>query len=229
MKSKYLILAASLFGMAAANAATIAWSAVLTSPMGGGSLQSTLPTGIFSSIGTQILAENLGNPATGGAVALTFDGINFTTSTRQFATGGYDSGLADSGQNLINKGIYGNNDTVGTINLTGLTLGQQYRIQALVYDGRGVTTGRAVQFDGVSLGRYANGVSNVSWGPGLLVTGLFTASATTQSFTQAVFENTTYTVNKGQTMNALTLYAVPEPSSALLGGLGMLALLRRRR
>jgi hypothetical protein len=64
----------------------------------------------------------------------------------------------------------------------------------------------------------------------LLATGTFIADAVSQSFTQAVFANTSYTTNKGQTLNALTLYqtAVPEPSAALLGGLGMLALLRRR-
>lgn len=225
MKLKYLILAVSLLGMAASTAATIAWSAT-TATTSGGSLLAVLDTGLFDSTGTKVLAENLGGPT---ANTLTFDGIEFASSTRVFATGGYDSGLADSGQNLINKGIYGANDTVGTIELTGLIVGQQYRIQALVYDGRGVTTGRAVQFDGVSLGQYANGVINVSWGPGLLATGTFTADAVSQSFTQAVFANTSYTVNRGQTLNALTLYAVPEPSAALLGGLGMLALLRRRR
>ena len=228
LKLEYSILGAALLGMATANAATIAWTAALTSPMGGGALQSSLPTGIFSTTGTQILAENLGNPGTGGAVALAFDGINFTTSNRQFTTGGYDSGLADSGQNLITKGIYATNGNAGTVNLTGLIIGQQYRIQALVYDGRGVTTGRVMRFDTTDLGRYANGVNGVSWGPGLLATGTFTADAITQSFAVQVFD-AGYTTHRGATLNALVLHAVPEPAAALLGGLGVLSLIRRRR
>jgi hypothetical protein len=86
-----------------------------------------------------------------------------------------------------------------------------------------------VSFDGVDQGVYANGVSFVTWGDSLLVTGTFTADSTSQSFSNEVFNASN--VSQGSQFNALTLYqtAVPEPSAALLGGLGMLALLHRRR
>ena len=69
-----------------------------------------------------------------------------------------------------------------------------------------------------------------TWGDGLLVTGTFVADASTQRFTVHAREPGGVLLAGGQ-LNALTLYqtAVPEPSAALLGGLGLLALLRRRR
>lgn len=222
-KSKLGAALAVALGMAGlAHAAPISWSAKEASTHG--SYLEILDTGLFDTSGTQVLAENLGGDA------LTFDGIDFTTSSRQFATGGPDSGLADTSQNLIWSGIYGINDTVGTVNLTGLTIGQEYRLQALVYDGRHTTTGRAVKFDDQELGVYAKGVFDVSWGPGLLATGTFTADTTEQSFTQTVFADPTYSENKGQTLNALTLYAIPEPATlgivAMFGG--VLLFMRRK-
>jgi hypothetical protein len=80
--------------------------------------------------------------------------------------------------------------------------------------------------DGINQGVYANGIYNVNWGSGLLVTGTFTASATTQAFTVETFQAGD---SKGGLVNALVLNTVPEPHAALLGGLGLLALLRRRR
>jgi hypothetical protein len=111
-----------------------------------------------------------------------------------------------------------------------LTSGHTYRIQALVFDGRGDAgiPGRTVQFDGVDQGQYANGVDGVTWGDGLLVTGTFTADAATQDFTNEGFQGANST---GAQLNALLVHttAVPEPSSAALLGLGGLALILRRR
>lgn len=228
MKSKTLILTASLLGLAAANAATIAWSGAVYTVSG--SFGQTLNTGQFNTTGTQILAENIG----GGA--LSFDGISFSAGT--VGNMGTDGGTASvfhenvptANTLLARQGAYGGNGNPGTINLTGLTTGYTYRIQALVYDGRGDTgiPGRTVTFDGTNLGQYAFGVSGVTWGNGLLATGTFVATATTQSFTNEAFLAGS---SRGGQLNALTLYqtAVPEPSAALLGCLGLLGLLRRRR
>ena len=164
---------------------------------------------------------------------MSFDGINFTTPTVGFGNsfGGYHSGLPVT---LASTGTY-KNANAGTVNLTGLTSGYTYRIQALVIDGRptdGIQTitGRTAWFDGANQGVFANGVSGVTWGDGLLVTGTFIADDITQSFTIDT-KNPAGSSSTGGQLNALTLYqtAVPEPSAALLGGLGLLALLRRRR
>jgi hypothetical protein len=67
--------------------------------------------------------------------------------------------------------------------------------------------------------------TNTNSGRGHFVTGTFTANATTQDF---LFTDTSPTQST-TLLNAFQLRAIPEPSAALLGGLGMLALLRRRR
>jgi hypothetical protein len=196
MKSTITLAALAAFALAgSAHAATIAWSgsAFLTN----GTSPWALLTGQFDTTGTQILAENSG----GGAVP--FDGINFTAPTIGFGNtfSGYHSG---SPVTLASTGTWSN--SAGTVNLTGLTSGYTYRIQALVIDGRAsdgiqTITGRTVLFDG-----------------------------TNQSFTIQT-RNPANTLNTGGQLNALTLYqtAIPEPSTALLGGLGLLALLLRRR
>ena len=204
-----------------AHAATISWSSSAfltdnTSPW-------AMVTGQFNTTGTQILAENSG----GGAVS--FDGINFTAPTVGFdgVFGGFHSGAPVT---LASTGTYMDANAAGTVNLTGLTSGYTYRIQALVIDGRPTFNGRTVLFDGVNQGVYANGISGVTWGDGILATGTFVADASTQSFAISAKEAGGVLPAGGQ-LNALTLYqtAIPEPSAALLGGLGMLALLRRRR
>jgi hypothetical protein len=178
-----------------------------------------MDTGLIATTGTQILAENVGGPA------LTFDGISFTAGSIVFS-GGTFGGFYSGASPLAATGTYGNNSP-NTVTLTGLTSGEVYRIQALVFDGRGAQTGRTVEFDGTNMGQYANGVINVSWGPGLLVTGNFTADATTQNFTIEAFSGAS---SVGGQLNALLLHQVPEPSGLLLGGLGMLlGVMRRRR
>lgn len=220
MKLKYSILIASMLSMVAANAATVAWSssAYTTS----GAFGETLDTGLFTTSGTEILAENIG----GGAVI--FDGINFTAGTTSWD--GDFSGFHQAGQTLSQDGTYGNN-TPDTVSLSGLTIGNTYRVQALVFDGRGETgiPGRTVEFDGIDQGQYAFGQSGVTWGSGLLVTGTFVADAATQDFTVEAFDGST---SKGGQLNALLVHetaVVPEPSSSALLGLGGLALILRRR
>jgi len=205
-------------GMAlTAHAATISWSGSTAATSGGQG--QVLNSGLFSTTGTLIEAQNLGGNAT------TFDGISFAAGTQSF--GGSFSGFYPD--NLGGTGTYG--AVAGTINLTGLVVGHTYSIQALIMDGRGDTgiVGRTVSFDGVDLGIYANGVSGVTWGTGLLATGNFTADSTTQSFTVENFNPGG--ASAGGQLNAFTLHqtAVPEASSLLLGVLGSFGLLRRNR
>lgn len=215
-----------LAGLAASHAATISWSSATFTVSG--SFGQTLNTGQFVTTGTQTLAQNIG----GGA--LTFDGINFAAGTIGMGGGnfsGFHENTPTANTLLAREGSYGVNGVAATVNLTGLTSGYTYRVQALVYDGRGDVgiPGRTVRFDGINQGQYANGIANVTWGNGLLVTGTFTADAASQDFTIEAF--TSGGESRGGQLNALLVHqtAVPEPSAILLGSLGMLRLLRRRR
>jgi alpha-L-fucosidase len=202
---------ATLALAASASAALITWSSAPATVSG--SYGQTLNTGLFDSTNV-VYAEN-----TGGA-AQSFDGINFSAGTINFA-GAYD-GFHEGGW-PSQTGTYGssgpNTVTLGTGSLPALTIGQQYKIQVLVFDGRSDTgiPGRTVSLDGINQGTYASGVYNVNWGTGRLVTGTFTADATTQAFTIEAFDGAT---SKGGLVNALVLNAViprppdPTPSAA---------------
>jgi len=200
------ILALSLAAATSTYAATIVWTA--ESATTGGQYTGTLATGAFDSSGLQFLAENVGGNA------ITFDGINFDAGTTVF-TGTFSRFALDQ---LGGTGTYGNS-SANTVSLSGLAIGTTYRIQALVWDGRGDTgiPGRTVSFDGLNQGTYANGTANLDYGTALLVTGAFTADTTTQNFTIETFDGST---SKGGQLNALTVFAtgqaVPEPSSAAL-------------
>lgn len=188
--------------MATAQAAPVSWTS--TPYTVGGSYGQILNTGHFVTTGTQILAENVGGSAT------TFDGINFTAGTITFA--GTYNGFHEGGW-ISQTGTYGNSGP-NTVTLSGLTSGNTYRVQALVYDGRGSgIPGRTVKFDGINQGQYANGILNVAWGNGLLVTGTFVADATTQSFTIEAFAGTT---SKGGQLNALLVHELPPPATPFL-------------
>lgn len=127
--------------------------------------------------------------------------------------------------------------SIGTQTLTGLTIGQQYLIQIWFNDVRTTVAGDVINSVLIDSGASTPSVTLQSDDDGLdgaggrgalaqFTIGTFTASATTQVF--RVDENSTTSV-AGATMNMLQIRAIPEPSSMWLGGLGVLALMRRRR
>ena len=148
-----------------------------------------------------------------------FPGSNFT---------GFHEASGNS--KLLLTGRYGSGAATITIGTTtgALMIGQTYRIELVFADGRSSEAGRTVSLNGINQGVYANGVSGVTWGAGLIVTGTFVADTTTQAFSLANFNGNGSSA--GSQLNVLTLYSVPEPSAAILvSGLGLASLLRRRR
>jgi hypothetical protein len=218
--------------LAATNAATITWSSAVYTT--NGSFLQNLDTGIIdqSNVISTLMAENV------GGLAEVFDGISFADGTIDFGNTnpagihplGYHEGTGAGNTDLAKFGTYSGVPGASTVSLTGLMLGEEYRIQLLFFDGLldGDANTRTVSLDGIDQGRYTYGVPGVSWGDGLIVTGVFTADGATQDFTIEIFDAATADSLGGQ-LNAIVVQQVPEPTTALLGSLGLLALLRRRR
>lgn len=107
------------------------------------------------------------------------------------------------------------------IQLTGLTPSQEYDVQIFYSDARGCCNGRLQNYTAGNTS--ANVAAGGTGGNGLgqFVVGSFTADAATQDI--SVFNA------DGAHFNALVVAAVPEPSGAILLGLGAVGLLVRRR
>jgi hypothetical protein len=111
------------------------------------------------------------------------------------------------------------NGTSGSLTFSGLTIGQQYSVQYWVQDSRtglGDINTRNLTLDGQTVLDYNNGSGVGQW-----AIGTFTADDANQTINIAA--------NSSVQINMIQLRAIPEPSAALLGGLGTLVLLRRRR
>ena len=213
-----------------ANASLITWSSQ-TYTNAPSPLKNLFGTGQFDQSGTLLYAEN-----TGGA-AVTFDGIAFSAPGIDFGNthDGFHASTVGAGNDISRNGTWvgsaGATVTLGPGGVgTALNPGNTYRIQLALVDGRNGQNGRTVSVDGADQGIYGSGVSNVTWGDSLLITGTFVADATSQSFFIETF-NANASI-AGSQLNALTLYetaAIPEPSVTALLSLGVLTLLTRRR
>lgn len=206
----YPSLVLALIALPAVHAAPIAWSSETFTTHGPSDGQ--LDTGIIDKTGIQVLAEN-----TGGS-ALTFDGINFAAGTISF--GASFGGFFDSSSPLAASGTYGGDSSGATVSLGGLTIGDQYRIQVLLFDGRSGAYGSSVKMDDISMGVYGNGLANVTWGSGLLITGTFTADATSQSFNLKGNYGTAAGFSVNNMMNAVLLHVLNPASVTRLVNVG---------
>lgn len=133
------------------------------------------------------------------------------------------AGMSETDQDLMFDSVaYGPDFGNSLVTLSGLVPGHAYEMQLLLVDDR--------------FGGYNAYVSNLiappyygpyDWSNNAvqLITGTFTADATTQTFRHYVGGNNNAQINAYQLRDT----SVPEPSVSLLGGFGILALLRRRK
>ena len=132
---------------------------------------------------------------------------------------------------VLDSGAWHNNgsDAVRpmTLRIGNLIVGQTYLVSLFSADAR-TTDRNQAYWDTFSAGTFSGGTSgSFSQNPGTMTMFTFTADA---AFQDVFIQETDNIGNDDTNLAAFTLYAVPEPSSAVLvGGMGLLALLRRRR
>ena len=224
MKNKFLpiLCAAGLALPLSSQAATVTWGSVSTI-INATTIVTTGVTGLvganFAPATSPITANgvtftavtNNSSAAIGGGITVATSGMDFTVSNanRSNVTGAFGP-IMDS-----HTGTFGG---TGTITLSGLVDGTQYQIQFFA-STNGANDLQSQTITGGAGTSAAFGTHGAGVGKTLL--GTFTASGSTQVLT----------IQNGEpTANALTIGTlVPEPSSVLLGGLGLLGLLRRRR
>ena len=214
MKLKYSILAASLLGMAATNAATVVWSA-------GTDITSSAA---INHAGTFVLGHNYGATSGGtqtfGDVVFTQTAINITGSGGVQETATIYGGAADAAfHSLMDSNVYGGGTE--TITVTGLSFNTAYTIQVLAGDERKATSFARIQ-NGDGSGEMSGNVGKSTSFIGTFTTGAAEDSIDLRSFTSPNGDS-------GVTISALQIRTVPEPSSAALLGLGGLTLILRRR
>lgn len=213
--------------VAASAATTISYSYQVISDLSDSSW--VIPPG-----GSAVTAVNFGSGGTtnwGGAAwtqGFTLpnnDGVIDVDFANTFRFDGFHNASAAGG--LLWEGRYG--DSSVTLDLNGFTVGQEYLVQFVVADNRpdNWAIGRTITIDGVSANIASQDSSPLQYAYGdgryAVVTARFVANESSFSFAPRVNNNSE------TQLNALNIVVIPEPSAALLGGMGVLALLRRRR
>ncbi len=138
-----------------------------------------------------------------------------------FGTSGLNTGNSQLNQALTN-GHQGDGGT-GTLTITlgGLTSGLSYYVQIWSHSYQMAVKGG----EAVATGYDPPGGGSDSI-PSWFTVGTFTADATTQTVTLSRYGDP---LSGRPQIDAYMVTAIPEPAAALLGGLGLLTLLRRRR
>lgn len=190
-----------------------------------------------STNGTQVFGRNI-NVASPSDPSAIVNGANFAWNNPGWTVGYSESGFpntlsmtvptlsgpdAANYQAILTYGREAYPTPSGSFTFSNLVINQQYELQVWVADYRNFTNLRTETITAAGdiaspALTYLNSGGSVH---GQYIIGTFTADATSLTFTMDGNETAMY--------NALQLRAIPEPSAALLGGLGMLALLRRRR
>lgn len=229
-KTNYAVLASLLVVSASASAATVFFSS------------SNYADELISTNGTPIGALNLGG-ADGIVNTVAFTGISAATSDSTVSLAGSvtvdlfhsaagpnngEGAPGNAGLLTLNSIFDPPRDGGGSITFAGLTEGQSYEVQMVFSDTRsGILGATHIDLWGNATGTGPVEHSTFDLSTAQLVTATFTADGTTQSIW-----TTQRTENVGSfdgSAAALQIRAVPEPSAAVLLGLGGLALIMRRR
>ena len=166
-----------------------------------------------------------GNPYTNGIFE--FNGVN---NLNNFAFGAGSgnpwNSLAANYQSLLSGSVYsGPLGSSFTVNLNGLTIGQEYLVQLWVNDNRGGSIAlRNQEVEDGNVAAMDFNHSDEEGGIGQYVIGTFTANSNSESF------RVNGAIDSVAQINAIQLRTIPEPSSAFLGAAaaGLLVLRRRR-
>jgi hypothetical protein len=233
-------LVAAAIAATSSHAATITWAA----PVDINNDVTQISTN--GTVHATAAGRNLGGANTTGASVVIngvtfFDNQTIDAPTHQDQISGA-TGVTGVYNTLLNDGDRVNVGASVPITFTGLTINNIYEIQFWASDTRNTNVDGVVLNDGTGTApnpstsghatvRY-DVVPNTS--AGQFVIGTFVADAATQQILVRRWDNLATTpVASGQTLvqawQIRDLGAVPEPSAVLLGGIGALALLRRRR
>ena len=175
--------------------------------------------------GTLVEANHFGTApnflAAAGSVTLD-NGLTFGNSTTNINIGGIQNATSTDSKGFTPAVTNSNFDAFAstyiwiaysnsssTITIPGLTIGQEYRLQMISFGSSGA--GVIVEGD-ATVWNNANSLFTADW-----IAGDTTANI--------VLNRTGDEIN----FNGYALHAIPEPGAAILGSIGALALLRRRR
>jgi hypothetical protein len=219
-----------------------------------------------STTGTGVLAYYFSSNAGGVRPAsVPVNGVNFTLSNSATAPAGlaFNGGSFNNPEDVdcyqvpLNAGNQGLNAILdgqnwggaSSVEMTGLTIGQQYQVQYFLSDDRAAFLNlrhyavsdandpfgsRDVEFGfhstaggGVPVGAPAGSID------AKIFTGTFTADATSQAVFTWLYEGGNHdgsSGNSGSQINAIQLRVIPEPAAVVLSGalLGLLFIRRRR-
>lgn len=232
--SRFAVLVAALSTCVASHAATISWGAAQNtsgpSDVAAGGPVVEARNGLAH---VTYLADTPSLDTTVGGVlfdATNFLGKQFAAEAPGAATGGKTSGDAAYDMLIGNLTVVdaatignGSSNTSGNYEVVGLTVNTAYLVQIWYTDARPTYDARLMALDGSTV--IKSGVNGTAGDLGQFAIGTFTADSASQLVNIA----SNGTAGRSQISGILVREAVPEPSSALLLGLGGLAAFARRR
>jgi len=158
-----------------------------------------------------------------GGVQNTVPVIDFYYHQPSVNWGNAASVFYSGGPDLLNAGGWWPSNANAIIDLRGFTVGQEYLVQFVFADTRYGNGTMTVQGTTGVTGNSTDTTYSYTDGRYLVVNAQFTADTADTTWIPSANSGA------GEQINAIRIVAIPEPSAALIGGLGMLALLRRRR